>query len=93
MAGRFSRLASGITGTFRSGGWNSSQVYAALVLPFFIVFSIVLAKVTHEILLDFMPDSIAAVAALRVMLGTLLVIATGVAWLMWVRSGGFGLFE
>lgn len=93
MAGKLSGIRSGISGSFRaSGGVRSDQLYAALLLPFVIVFSIILAKVANSILLDFMPDSVAAISALRAVLGLLLVIATGVMWLLWVRTGGFGLF-
>lgn len=71
---------------------RAAQIYAALLLPFFVLFSIVLAKAANTIFLSFMPESVAAIAALRVVLGFLLVVATGMSWIVWVRTGGFSLF-
>ena len=87
MAGTMSIRIFEDTGTARE-----SQIYAAVVLPFFIVFAIVVAGIVNTILLDLIPDTVAALNALRFLLGTLLVIATGAAAILWVRTGGFGLF-
>lgn len=97
MVDRFSSGSSGfrsaVAARFGSSGVTRvEQFHAAILLPVFIVASIVVAKALHTILLDFMPDTVAAISALRVILGTLLVIATGASWIVWVRSGGFGLF-
>ena len=75
-----------------TGTARESQIYAATVLPFFIVFAIMVAGIVNTILLEWLPDTVAALSALRVILGALLVIGTGVATILWVRTGGFGLF-
>ncbi len=97
MAEKFSQTQGGfraaVSARFGSSGVTRvEQFHAAILLPVFIVASIVVAKALHTILLSFMPDTVAAISALRVILGTLLVIATGASWIVWVRSGGFGLF-
>lgn len=98
MAGKISNATRNLTGAFRaritapSGTPREAQIYAAVLLPFFIVFSIVVAKVANNLLLEIIPDTIAALSALRFLLGSIILILTGAAWIIWVRTGGFGLF-
>lgn len=84
QGGRLARFGAGVS--------RRDQLLAALLLPFFVVAVMALAVVLRDVMIGLLPDALGGVGFVVFLLGLTLAIGTMVTVVVWVRSGGFGIF-